>query len=110
MYERIDEQTQWAIARRANLPRPQDLPDFPEDDPLAQEWKTFKREVGRLLAEGQTGGFAVIKGDAVISVWDTRSDAVQAAREKFGLGGFMVHQIVPVERPIRCGYLLRCQP
>jgi hypothetical protein len=81
--------------------RPQDIPDFPPDDPFAAEWKTYKREVARLLAEGHQGRFALVKGDDVVSTWDTWRDACQAGDEKFGHGSFMVHEIQEFERPIR---------
>jgi hypothetical protein len=109
MYERITEQEQMMRSYSLQLPRPQDLPDLPEDDPLHCEWKAYKREVGRLLAEGQTGRFALVKGDAVVSVWDTRSDATQAGRERFGRDMFMVQEIQPVVRPLRFGYRRICR-
>jgi hypothetical protein len=108
MSQPIDEQRQEMMAYHLQLPRPQDLPDLPEDDPLAREWRTYKREVVRLLAEGEVGRHALVKGDAVVSIWDTRRDAIQAGRERFGLEVFMVHEIQPVERPIRIGPYFRC--
>jgi hypothetical protein len=109
MHEPIDAEKQWWISYTQQLPRPQDLPDLPEDHPLALEWKTYKREIGRLLAEGNVGRHALIKGDKVVSVWDTHGDAYQAGRERFGLGVFMVQEVQPVDRPVRIGYYLRCR-
>jgi len=109
MGEPIDAEKQWWISYTQQLPRPQDLPDLPEEHPLAQEWKTFKREIGRLLMEGHNGRHALIKADQVLSVWDTFDDAYQAGCDRFGLGVFMVQEIQPVERPIRIGYYLRCR-
>jgi hypothetical protein len=109
MGEPIDAEKQWWISYFQQQPRPQDLPDLPEEHPLAREWKTFKRAIGRLLAEGHVGRQALIKADQVLSVWDTRFDAVQAGRERFGLGGFMVKEIQPVERPLRYGYYRLCR-
>jgi hypothetical protein len=104
MYERIDDHEQWLRSYFTQLPRPQDLPDLPEDNPLHREWKTYKREVGRLLAAGQTGRFALVKGDAIVSNWDTRNDATQAGRERFGQEMLMVQEIQPIIRPLRTGY------
>ncbi len=97
------------IGEEQHATRPQDLPDLPDTDPLAREWRAYKREVGRLLAEGHAGRHALVKGDEVVSVWDTRRDALQAGHDRFGLAAFMVHQIEPVERPLRAGYYLRCR-
>jgi hypothetical protein len=105
----IDEEEQFWLSYFSQHPRPQDLPDLPEGEPLAQEWKTFKREVVRLLAEGHVGRHALIKGEVVVSVWDTLRDACQAGHDRFGLEPFMVHEIQPVERPIRIGYYFRCR-
>jgi hypothetical protein len=39
------------------------------------EWNTYRREVGRLLAEGHEGNWLVIKGEAVIGIYDTMEQA-----------------------------------
>jgi hypothetical protein len=36
--------------------------------PLEREADTYRREAERLLAEGQTGRYALIKGDDVVSI------------------------------------------
>ncbi len=53
---------------------------------FGREIITDRRELPGLLAEGQEGGFILIKGDKVLSLWDTFEDACQAGRERFGLG------------------------
>jgi hypothetical protein len=80
--------------------RPESLPDLPPDHPLAAEWKTYRREAGRLLAEGHEGRYVLAKGNRVLSVWDTWRDAVQAGRERFGLETFLVYPLQSVELPI----------
>lgn len=55
-------------------------------DAIRTEIRTYFRELPRLLAEGHEGRFVLIKGDQVISIWDTFDDACQAARERFGFG------------------------
>ena len=80
---------------------PWELPDLPEDHVLAVEWKTFKREVQRLLREGHEGRYAVIKGDQIIGVWDGEWDAVEAGRDRFWPAPFMVEKIKYRERPVR---------
>jgi hypothetical protein len=78
-----------------------ELPDLPPDDVLAQEWLTYKREMPRLLAEGQEGRFVLIKGEEVIGIWDTWREAVDTGRVRFGMVPLMVHQIQAQERILR---------
>jgi len=108
MTERIDEAQQRHLSYVLQMPRPQDLPDLPEGEPLAREWKTYKREVARLLAEGHVGRHALVKEDEVVSIWDTHREALQAGRLQFGLQPFMIHEVQPVERPVRLGSRIRC--
>ena len=61
--------------------------------PLEREAETYRREVGRLLANGHAGRHVLIKGDVVVGVWDTQRDALQAGREKFGLEDIAVVKI-----------------
>jgi hypothetical protein len=64
--------------------------------PLAEEWETYKRELCRLLDEGNAGRHAVLHGDQVESIWDTYSDALQHAYDRFGLEKrFAVKRIDP---------------
>jgi hypothetical protein len=63
-----------------------------------QELATYRRELPRLLVKGEVGRFALVHGDSVDSVWDTRRDAVQAGQDKFGAESFLVQQI---QREIR---------
>jgi hypothetical protein len=60
---------------------------------IKREIRTYRRELPRLLAEGQEGRFALIKGDEVVSVWDTFDDAYQAGRERFGMEAFIAQPI-----------------
>jgi hypothetical protein len=75
-----------------------ELPDLPPDDVLAREWQTYKREMPRLLAEGQEGRFVLIKGDEVIGIWDTWQEAARTGRARFGMVPIMVHEIQAHER------------
>lgn len=63
--------------------------------PLEREAETYRREVGRLLAEGHAGRHVLIKGDEVVSIWDTQRDALQAGRDRFGLDDIAVVKIDP---------------
>jgi hypothetical protein len=75
--------------------------DLPPGHPLEKEWATYRRELPRLLAEGQEGRFVLVRGGVIDSIWDTHSEAVDAGYDRFGLERFMVHQIRRVERPVR---------
>jgi hypothetical protein len=71
-------------------------PDLLEKvQPLEREWATYLREVPRLLMEGNAGRHALIKGDCILSTWDTYRDALQAACERFGNEPFCIKQIDP---------------
>lgn len=63
--------------------------------PLQREIATYLRELPRLLADGQEGRCTLIKGDDLLSVWDTYDDACQAGRERFSLGVHFLAQ--PIE-------------
>jgi hypothetical protein len=79
------------------------VPDPRPGEPFAEEWKTFKREVYRLLSAGNRGRFALIKGDQVVSVWDTHRDALQAGRERSGQEPFFVQEVQLYVKPVRSG-------
>lgn len=80
------------------------VPDIPDGQPFCAEWRAFKREVVRLVNEGQAGRFALLKGDRLIGVWTTLHDAVLAGRQQFGAEPFLVQEIQLYLRPMRWGY------
>ncbi len=65
----------------------------PEEHPLAREIATYRRELRQLLDAGEGGRFALIKGDEILSIWDTQRDALQAGCERFGLEPICVKKI-----------------
>jgi len=79
-----------------------------------KELETYLRELPRLLEEGEEGRYALIKGDEVLSIWDTQPDASQAGREKFGRDPIFVKEIRArdAEQFARLMPILRslCQP
>jgi hypothetical protein len=109
MNRRIDEEEQQRLATEARLPRPQDMPDLTESDPLGQEWNAYKRAVGWLLAEGFVGRVALVHGGAVHSTWETMSDALQASQLLIGSAKVMVQEIQPYLIPVRWGYSRLCK-
>jgi hypothetical protein len=78
-----------------------ELPPANPDSPLAAEWETYRREVGRLLAEGQEGKYALIKGDEIIGIYETWDEARRVGLEKYLLQGHMVRPILSREPVIR---------
>jgi hypothetical protein len=50
-----------------------------------KERACYRRELPRLLAEGQGGRYALIKGDAILSISNTWGDANQVGLDRFGL-------------------------
>ena len=67
-----------------------------------QEIATYLRELPRLLTEGHTGRHALVKGDEVVGVWDKQEDAIQAARERFGIEPIFVKTVDPRDpEPLR---------
>jgi hypothetical protein len=67
----------------------------PGDGAMEPEFAVYLRELPRLLAEGHGGRHVLLKGDAVLSVWDTQRDVLQAGYERFGLERFSVKKIDP---------------
>jgi hypothetical protein len=84
------------------------VPDIPDGEPFAQEWQTFKREVYRLVGEGQAGRFALLKGDQLVGVWDTRLAAAEAGRQQFGGEPFLIQEIQLYLPSLRFGYYRTC--
>jgi hypothetical protein len=82
-------------------PRPGDL--------LFAEWTTYRREAGRLLAEGKEGQHVLIKGDVMIGLWPTHEDAMAEGHDRFGYQPFLVHQLREREPVLRCISVRTCR-
>jgi hypothetical protein len=80
-----------------------DLAEAPADSPIATEWNFYRRQVGRLLAEGHEGRWTLIQGEQIVGIWDTLEEAneVQATLTP----GVMVKQILTREPLLRIGSL-----
>jgi hypothetical protein len=70
----------------------------------AREIATYLRELPRLLEEGYAWKHALVKDDAILSVWDTQNDAIQAGVDRFGLDPIFVKTIDPRDSE-RFGFL-----
>jgi hypothetical protein len=66
---------------------------------LEREWETFQRELPRLLQEGHRGKYALIRGDAIDSVWPTLDEAMAAGYDRFGVDPFMAQEINDHPKP-----------
>jgi hypothetical protein len=70
-----------------------ELPEDTRGDEHARDWNFYRREVGRLLAEGHEGKWVLIKGEQIIGICDTREEAFAVADERYPMQQYLVHQI-----------------
>jgi hypothetical protein len=84
-----------------------ELQPFQDGGPLTVEWDFYRREVGRLLAEGHEGKHVLIKGEEIIGFFETRVAALDAAYDRFLGQPFLVHQIQTWERLYRVSWICR---
>jgi hypothetical protein len=86
-----------------------EIPEDTSGGPLATEWNFYRREVGRLLAEGHEGKWLLIKGEAIIGIWDRREDAFATASERYLFQPCLVRQILAAEPLLRLPtFMYRC--
>ena len=76
------------------------------EKPLAAEVASYRRELPRLLQEGEAGRFVVIQGGIIFGTWDTYRDASQYARERFPLDQPFMVQRIDARDPERLSRLL----
>ena len=69
-----------------------------------REWNFYRREVGRLLAEGREGKWVLIKGEEILGFCDTWEDARNFARDRFTAEEVLVKQVSTHEPVYRIGY------
>jgi hypothetical protein len=70
-----------------------ELAELPRDCPIATEWNLYRREVGRLLAEGLEGKWVLIKGEQIIGIYESFQDAYQVALEKYLMQPVLIQQV-----------------
>jgi hypothetical protein len=78
-----------------------ELPPSPPDSSRDEEWETYRREVGRLIAEGHEGKSVLIKEETIIGIYDTLDQARDEGYRRFFPQGFMIHEIQTWERVYR---------
>jgi hypothetical protein len=77
------------------------LPEAELGDVLGAEWNTYRREVGRLLSEGQGGRFVLIKDETILGLYDTWDAAREVGLQRFLMQPFLVHEIRAEEPYLR---------
>jgi hypothetical protein len=90
-----------------------ELPEANPESPLAAEWNTYRREVGRWLADGLEGRHVLIKGESVIGMYATDEEARAVGYHRYLLQPFFVHEIRTEEPYLRIrgiNYLCRNSP
>ena len=81
------------------MPRVHKIVHFSELPPAAPEskekaeWETYRREVGRLIAEGYEWRSVLIKEESIIGIYDTFREACEEGNRRFFPEDFMVHEI-----------------
>jgi hypothetical protein len=100
------ESDQMGTKRQDPPPRPQtihytELPEDTSEGPIAREWNLYRREAGRLLAEGHEGKWLLVKGDAIIDIFDTEDDARAIALEKYLMQPCLIQQVRSREPLVR---------
>jgi hypothetical protein len=70
-----------------------EMPEPATNSPNYRECQTFRRELPRLLAEGNEGKWALIKGDEIAGLFDTLDAAHRAGHERFLLQRFIVQPV-----------------
>ena len=66
---------------------------------LKSELQTYEAKKAELVGKFQ-GKFALVKGNEVVDVFDTKFDATRQGYKRFGNVPFLVKQIVEVETPL----------
>ena len=80
----------------------------PRTNSLRREQAVCEARLPRWLREHE-GEHVLVKGDEVLSIWDTQGDAIQAGSQRFGLDPIFVKTIDP-RYPDRYALLDACLP
>ncbi len=119
--ERMDRETVERLGQGPFIPAESqtlhhtELPQASLDSPLYQEWNTYRREVARLLAEGNEGRWMLIANQEIVGLWDTESEANRVRLERFPTQPVLVKQVLTREPIVRCtrlyypGFLDSCR-
>jgi len=67
---------------------------------LENELQTYRKELPRLLAEGNANRYVVIRGEELAGVCDSLEAAQAMGYDRFGLNDFLVKKILADEKPL----------
>ena len=82
---------------------------MPADSPIRQAWNTYRREAPRLIREGLERRFALIKGDAIVGIFDSFAEGLRKGRKLYRMPPFLVQPIRALEPLLRIrGHALPC--
>jgi hypothetical protein len=84
-----------------------ELPEAAPGSRGAADWNLYRREVGRLLAEGHEGRWVLIAGEEVVGLWDTEEEANRLRVERYLNRPVLMKQILTREPVVRCMWMLR---
>jgi hypothetical protein len=86
--------TRWAQSGRDHRrSRKRFTPKDASVGPIARKWNFYRREAGRLLAEGHEGKWLLVKGDAIIGIFDTEDEARAIALQKYLMQPCLIRQV-----------------
>jgi hypothetical protein len=86
-----------------------ELPEDTSGGPTAKEWNFYRREVGRLLAEGHEGKWVLIVGEEIIGMWDSWDEARAVALDRYLMKSVLIHQVRNREPVLRGPFLRLCR-
>ncbi len=86
-----------------------DVPDIADGEPFAEEWRAFKQRAQRLVQEGHTGRYALLKGNQLVGVWDSLDAADLQGRQQFKGEPFLVQEIQLFLKPMLWGLNRPCR-
>jgi hypothetical protein len=98
--ERIPHEPPPAVPARQTI-HYAELPEDSSNSPIAKEWNFYRREVGRLLAQGQEGKWVLITGEEVIGIWETQEQAYEVALQKYLMQPVLIHRVLFQEPILR---------
>jgi hypothetical protein len=84
-----------------------ELPEDTSGGAISAEWNFYRREVGRLLAEGHEGRWALIKDEEIVGIWDNEEEADRVRLERFFMQPVLMKRVCTREPVLRCLGLLR---
>lgn len=76
-----------------------ELPPADPDDPDGADWETYRREVGRLLAEGHEGKAVLIHGGEIVALFPTWEEAARHGSRHFPLEPTLA-QVIRSQEPL----------